>query len=911
MRKITFLLFAMLAFSWYSNAQTSTLYFTAIDNGCCDTEKWVSITTGPDGTGAVIFAQGNGTYGDAQGLITDAAFTVDDGVTYYINAYDRYADSWDGDTYEIRSEPAGGGFLVANNGGDSPTDGTDDDTSSAWDDTQAQELEVSEAFSFTAPTCTSATVDSSTIVGDCLAGTFTVDVVVSSVGDGTFINDGANTYAVVAGTVTAGPYADGASVTLTVEHSDGVCDFSLGDFQNFCPPSNIDCDNATPIACDETINTTSAGSTGNQEGSGCSMGDNGVWFTFTGTGADMTVSVDASFDHEVAITSGACGALVNVNCDDQSVGTESHTFASTLSETYYVYVAHYASGNTTTGTVDITLTCAVVPECTSVVVDSSTTVDSCNPDGTGTFTIDHVVSNAGDAGSVFDDGTTTYPVVVGTVTTGPYNSGDSVTVEVTGVDPVCDFTVGTFDYTCPQPGPVNDDLANATPISCGNTYAGDTSAATIDEADAPDTATIEADTNADTDSPNVWFGFMGTGDIVTLSTCVNTDFDTEMFVFTGASGALTCIDDGYDECGGSAVNYTAETTFTSVLGTQYWISIEGYNAADVGTFELVITCTAPPTCIPAMFTLTDGGNTCPSEGGFSIDVDVTALGTATSVNILVDGLAVISGIDGTASPYNIGGLASATDYDITVEDAADDTCASTETHTTTVCPPENDLPGGAVTLSVGDTLCESILLSSNVGATDSGEGDPSCGVFGYVGGDVWFKVVVPSTGELTIETSVAVGSSILDTTMEVYSGSAGSLMSIECDDDDSPAGAFSLVELTGLTPGDVLLIRVWEYGDNIKGDFNICAWSPSTLGLEDNTFNGFSYYPNPVKNVLSLESPRAIDNIEVFNVLGQRVITLDSQNTIQNIDMSNLESGMYLVKVSIENQVKTIRVIKE
>ena len=73
----------------------------------------------------------------------------------------------------------------------------------------------------------------------------------------------------------------------------------------------------------------------------------------------------------------------------------------------------------------------------------------------------------------------------------------------------------------------------------------------------------------------------------------------------------------------------------------------------------------------------------------------------------------------------------------------------------------------------------------------------------------------------------------------------------------------------------------------------------------------FTNYPNPIKDVLTLESPNAIDKIEVFNILGQRIVAIDSQNTIQNIDMYNVQVGAYFVKGSIGNQIKIIRVIKE
>jgi uncharacterized protein (DUF433 family) len=150
MKKITFLMSFLLLLSWQGMAQT-TLYLTT-SGGSFSTEKWVDITDGVDGTGAVLWAQGNGTYGDSPGLVTDVAFTVVDGSTYYINCYDKFADGWDGTTYEIRTAPAGGGILVANNGGLSPDDGTDNDGTSAWD-IMDDERESSEAFSYTPPAC--------------------------------------------------------------------------------------------------------------------------------------------------------------------------------------------------------------------------------------------------------------------------------------------------------------------------------------------------------------------------------------------------------------------------------------------------------------------------------------------------------------------------------------------------------------------------------------------------------------------------------------------------------------------------------------------------------------------------------------------------------------------------------------
>ncbi|MDG5491715.1 T9SS type A sorting domain-containing protein [Psychroserpens sp. SPM9] len=707
---------------------------------------------------------------------------------------------------------------------------------------------------------------------------------------------------------------------------------SAGDYQlslicdSETPPANDECVNAETIVCGGQYigDTTFASSEGDDDPGECgtTAGSGGaVWYTFVGAnsnnagaaagteGDEVTLDLSLStFDTKIRVFTGVCGDLTCLDGDDDGGdGTTSLiTFPTTVGTEYYVLV-HGFLDNAGEYTLDVS--CVAPPTCTAAVIDSATEVeDTCNPDGTGTYVVEIEVTNAGDAGSVFDDGTNTYPVVAGTVTAGPYDSGEEVTIELVALDSDCSFTVGTFEFTCPEPAPENDNLEDAIPIVCGGTYTGDTTLATIDEEDAPDIATVEEDTDADTDSPNVWYSFVGTGDVVTLSTCGTGSFDTEIFVFTGSSGALTCIDDGYDECG-SSDGFAAETSFTSVAGTQYWISIEGWNPTTVGAFGLSVTCTPPPSCIPAEFTLSNGGNTCPSDGGFVIDVDISSLGTATTVNILQDGVAVYSGVDLSGSPYSVGGLTSATDYDITIEDAADDTCFSTQQYSTDVCPPVNDDIAGAINLEVGDTVCEDLYTGTNVGATDSGETFPECGTSSF-GGDVWFKLTVPSSGEVTIETSEAAVNPIFDTVIEVFTGSPGNLTQIDCDDEGG-VDSFSLLELTGLTPGDVLLIRVWEWQDNSKGNFNICAWSPSSLGVDDTTFDGFTYYPNPIKDVLTLESARTIDKIEVFNVLGQRIVAIDSQNTIQNIDMSNVQAGAYFVKVSIENQIKTIRVIKE
>ncbi|NRA92865.1 MAG: hypothetical protein HRU26_09330, partial [Psychroserpens sp.] len=137
-------------------------------------------------------------------------------------------------------------------------------------------------------------------------------------------------------------------------------------------------------------------------------------------------------------------------------------------------------------------------------------------------------------------------------------------------------------------------------------------------------------------------------------------------------------------------------------------------------------------------------------------------------------------------------------------------------------PIANSNCSGAIELK--STIACSYQTYSNAGAGDSGVVDPGCAA--YAGGDVWFSYVVNSTGELTVEISPNV---VLDTGLALYSGNCGGLVLLGCDDDSGP-GLGSSITLTGRTEGEVIYIRVWEFGNNLFGDFDICITTPVPVG---------------------------------------------------------------------------------
>lgn len=74
-----------------------------------------------------------------------------------------------------------------------------------------------------------------------------------------------------------------------------------------------------------------------------------------------------------------------------------------------------------------------------------------------------------------------------------------------------------------------------------------------------------------------------------------------------------------------------------------------------------------------------------------------------------------------------------------------------------------------------------------------------------------------------------------------------------------------------------------------------------------------NYYPNPVNDVLNIESNTLIQSVELFNMLGQMVKTIHYNNGLNevNLDMSDITSGSYFVQVKAQNKQKNFTIIKQ
>ncbi len=117
-----------------------------------------------------------------------------------------------------------------------------------------------------------------------------------------------------------------------------------------------------------------------------------------------------------------------------------------------------------------------------------------------------------------------------------------------------------------------------------------------------------------------------------------------------------------------------------------------------------------------------------------------------------------------------------------------------------------------------------------------------------------------------------------------------------------------------LTRDKVALVQVVAAGAPAFGPIyidNIYFHKDTTMGLEDLNSTSFSVYPNPSNNVWNVKTNNAnINSVQVFDILGKEVISLNPNSTEAQIDASTLNTGLYFARIGSNSGIKTIKLIK-
>ncbi len=81
----------------------------------------------------------------------------------------------------------------------------------------------------------------------------------------------------------------------------------------------------------------------------------------------------------------------------------------------------------------------------------------------------------------------------------------------------------------------------------------------------------------------------------------------------------------------------------------------------------------------------------------------------------------------------------------------------------------------------------------------------------------------------------------------------------------------------------------------------------NTLSATNFETNSFSLYPNPAKNVLNIRSAGSVEKVEIYDIMGKQVLTAKGFVNDSEINISNLNSGVYLVKILDQNNNSAVK----
>jgi Secretion system C-terminal sorting domain len=172
-----------------------------------------------------------------------------------------------------------------------------------------------------------------------------------------------------------------------------------------------------------------------------------------------------------------------------------------------------------------------------------------------------------------------------------------------------------------------------------------------------------------------------------------------------------------------------------------------------------------------------------------------------------------------------------------------------------------------------------------------------------------FGKINPATGEVShiSETPLAAFS---------YSLNAGSTIDPNsntyyfCDG----ANVYGISLLTGLMVSTTPLTYEDGMYVNMMTNYNNCLGAVATrldpsLSNNENNFNAnVVLYPNPTSTILSIDSETPIDGIEVIDSNGRVVDVIKISAT--TLDVQNLQSGIYFIKVTSNNLVQVLKFVK-
>ncbi|ASB50573.1 fibronectin type III domain-containing protein [Alkalitalea saponilacus] len=109
------------------------------------------------------------------------------------------------------------------------------------------------------------------------------------------------------------------------------------------------------------------------------------------------------------------------------------------------------------------------------------------------------------------------------------------------------------------------------------------------------------------------------------------------------------------------------------------------------------------------------------------------------------------------------------------------------------------------------------------------------------------------------------------------------------------------LEIDGLESGTTYQYKIKACNDSGRSDYsNVIEVTTLATGTSINNITdlNISIYPNPAQNQINISGLDKNSTLEIFSITGAKMMSLDNQSGNVNLNVSNLENGIYIIKIN-------------
>jgi hypothetical protein len=216
--------------------------------------------------------------------------------------------------------------------------------------------------------------------------------------------------------------------------------------------------------------------------------------------------------------------------------------------------------------------------------------------------------------------------------------------------------------------------------------------------------------------------------------------------------------------------------------------------------------------------------------------------------------------------------------------------------------PENDLIENAIDLAEQTMPYEANNIHMLMATNTNDGGQQGCSP---TASGIWYKITTMQEGEITALISGALGTTAgIFFKSENPNATSGEELTW-VDQPNNPCGPNGEV-LIEAEAGTTYYLYVASLNAYINLHINVS----SVLSAPENNLINFNFYPNPVIDQLNFSAESSLDNIKIYNLLGQEVLNQNINSNSGSVDLRHLTKGMYLAEITSGGATTTAKILK-